>query len=80
MPDSNSILNELEQLRAVRTDPPYNKPIGVTDDVKLFRVAAWGTSGHVAADLLWGETTGVETKPTSVYLIMLLYIPTIVQQ
>jgi VanZ family protein len=46
--DSTSIINSLAQLRAVRTDPPNDRVAGVTD-VKLFRVAAWGTQGHIAA-------------------------------
>ena len=78
LPDSNSILEELSQLRAVRTNPPMDMAPGVTD-VKLFRVAAWGTSGHVAAEFNnVGSTLGVQNilHPTS---LVTLY-PTIVQQ
>ncbi|HWY37355.1 MAG TPA: T9SS type A sorting domain-containing protein, partial [Bacteroidia bacterium] len=57
--DSTSIINSLAQLRAVRTDPPNDMAAGVTD-VKLFRVAAWGTQGHVAAHFNGASTTGIE--------------------
>jgi hypothetical protein len=57
--DSTSIINALAQLRAVRTEPPNDRPAGVTD-VKLFRVAAWGTKGHVAAHFIGnGSTAGI---------------------
>ncbi len=37
MPDAQFVLRNLEQLRAVRIEPPLDRPAGVTD-VKLFRV------------------------------------------
>ncbi len=58
--DSTSILNDLAQLRAVRTEPPTDRAAGVTD-VKIFRVAAWGTQGHIAAHFNRASiTTGIE--------------------
>ena len=79
LPDSNSILNELSQLREVRTDPPNDMPTGVTD-VKLFRVAAWGTQGHVAAEFnTVGSPTGIKTVPPPDQYLVFLY-PNVVQQ
>jgi hypothetical protein len=79
LPDSNSILEELSQLQAVRTDPPNDMTSGVTD-VKLFRVAAWGTSGHVAAEFnTVGSTTGINSQWSVASSKVVLY-PTLVQE
>ncbi len=79
LPDSNSILEELSQLRAVRTNPPMNM-FGGTTDVKIFRVACWGTQGHVAAEFnRVGYTTGMDKTPPTVSHSVSLY-PTLVQQ
>ncbi len=56
--DTTSILNTLTQLRAVRTDPPNDRAAGVTD-VKIFRVSAWGTQGHVGAHFNGSSSTGI---------------------
>jgi len=78
LPDSNSILEELSQLRAVRTNPPMDMAPGVTD-VKLFRVAAWGTQGHVAAEFnTVGSTLGTKNISPPVSTVNLY--PTLVQQ
>ncbi len=63
--DTASILNSLAQLRAVRTDPPNDRIPGVTD-VKLFRVAAWGTKGHVAAHFYDSNVSTATQHPVSV--------------
>ena len=78
LPDSNSILEELSQLRAVRSNPPMDMAPGVTD-VKLFRVAAWGTSGHVAAEFnTIGSPTGIKNIIENSSLVNLY--PTMVHQ
>lgn len=78
LPDSNSVLEELSQLRAVRTNPPMDMAPGVTD-VKLFRVAAWGTSGHVAAEFnTVGSTLGLYNA-SLLHSYVTLY-PSLVQQ
>jgi hypothetical protein len=79
LPDSNSVLEELAQLRAVRTNPPLDMASGVTD-VKLFRVAAWGTQGNVAAEFnTVGSVAGIKSSITNASGLVSLY-PTIVQQ
>ena len=78
LPDSNSILEELAQLRAIRTNPPMDMAPGVTD-VKLFRVAAWGTKGNIAAEFnTVGSTLG--TKNILPLTSSVILYPTIVQQ
>jgi hypothetical protein len=75
--DTTSILNDLAQLRAVRTDPPNDGAAGITD-VKLFRVAAWGTQGHVAAHFNSSSTSsGIDAITNKVNNYVSLY-PTIV--
>jgi hypothetical protein len=79
LPDSNSILEELSQLRAVRTNPPMDLAPSLTD-VKLFRVAAWGTAGHPAAEFnRVGYTAGVKNVTQTVSNFVTLY-PTVVSQ
>ncbi len=76
--DSSSVINSLAQLRAVRTDPANDGPVGVTD-VKLFRVAAWGTQGHVAAHFNGSAiTTDVETPVAQNSIGSVYLYPTIV--
>ncbi|HWY11526.1 MAG TPA: glycosyl hydrolase family 28-related protein [Bacteroidia bacterium] len=75
--DSTSILNSLVQLRAVRTDPPNDQAGGVTD-VKLFRVAAWGTQGKVAAHFNSGITAGIEPIQSKKIVGNIALYPTIV--
>ena len=75
--DTTSILNDLAQLRAVRTNPPNDMSAGVTD-VKLFRVAAWGTAGHVAAHFNSSSTSsGIDAVTNKASNYVSLY-PTIV--
>ena len=80
LPDTSAILNSLAQLRAVRTDPPMDRTPGVTD-VKLFRVAAWGTMGKVAAHFISADTTatGIKTMQADADNFVSLY-PSLVQQ
>lgn len=79
LPDSNSILEELSQLRAVRSNPPMDMYAGTTD-VKIFRVAAWGTSGHAAAEFnRVNYTTGLD-KTSQKYSSLVALYPTLVHQ
>ena len=75
--DSTSIINSLAQLRAVRTNPPNDMSVGVTD-VKLFRVAAWGTAGHIAAHFNSSSTSsGINAVTNKVNNYVSLF-PTVV--
>ena len=74
--DSTSIINSLAQLRAVRTDPPNDMASGVTD-IKLFRVSAWGTQGHVAAHFNSTASSGIDAVAKKTGNYVSLY-PTIV--
>ncbi|HTA27989.1 MAG TPA: glycosyl hydrolase family 28-related protein [Bacteroidia bacterium] len=79
LPDSTSILDELSQLRAVRANPPMDMATTLTD-VKLFRVAAWGTSGHVGAEFnRVGYTASTNNMSPPLTHFVSLY-PTLVQQ
>jgi hypothetical protein len=79
LPDSTTIINSLAQLRAVRTDPPNDITAGVTD-VKLFRVAAWGTKNNVAAHFKSATiATGISTRAAIQTANVSVY-PTIVNQ
>jgi len=79
-PDSTSLLNDLAQLRAVRTDPPMDRVPGVTD-VKLFRVSTWGARRNAAAHFI-GVPDSLPLTTTHVtkadYLVTLY--PTVVRQ
>ncbi|HTB05603.1 MAG TPA: glycosyl hydrolase family 28-related protein [Bacteroidia bacterium] len=64
LPDTTSVLNDMMQLRFVRTTLPNDMTPGVTD-VKLFRVVAWGAQNQVAAHFNSGTVTGVNTLTNS---------------
>ena len=75
--DSTSIINDLAQLRAVRTGPPIDMAPGVTD-VKLFHVACWGTQGHVGAHFYSSSAmTSVGPEQTKKASLVFLF-PTVV--
>ena len=80
LPDSNSVLNDMAQLRAVRSNPPYDMTPGVTD-VKLIRVVAWGAQNKVAAHFNSNTVTSVNeiNNPETAGSVVSLY-PTLVQQ
>jgi len=62
----------------VRTNPPMDMLPTLTD-VKLFRVAAWGTAGNPAAEFnRVGYTTGTNATQQITHFVTLY--PTLVQQ
>jgi len=79
LPDSASLLNDLAQLRAVRTDPPMDRAAGVTD-VKLFRVSTWGTGKNAAAHFISAAKTSVPNVTSNPQTDFVTLFPTVVQQ
>jgi len=80
LPDTSSVLNDLTQMRAVRTDPPMDRASGVTD-VKLFRVNVAGTGKNASAHFIGIPTIASVPNivPGSKTDFVKLY-PTLVQQ
>lgn len=64
VPDAEFVLHCLEPLRAVRIDPPVDRPRGVTD-VKLHRVQITGGDGRDAVRIQAGKTASVPAASTA---------------
>ncbi|HWY97531.1 MAG TPA: T9SS type A sorting domain-containing protein, partial [Bacteroidia bacterium] len=79
LPDSITVLNDMAQLRAVRSNPPYDMASGVTD-VKLIRVVAWGAQGQVGAHFNSGSVLSVNTLSSAAQSNLISLYPSMVKQ